>query len=103
MAGNATANEAFHLQVVYRGHLVQQRFPVGWHSSGGSRYGLACGMRVRRKQFRACDHRLRVVIVEPILTGLEAGYDRMSRRVRMLSGMLIRRTVTASDVPTLGT
>jgi hypothetical protein len=80
---------------------VQERFPIGWHSSCGSRYGLTSRMRVRRKQFRTLDRPLRLVIVEPVLTRLEAGYDRMPCRSSMLRCMLTRRTVTASDVPTL--
>ena len=96
-----TKRSIFRLPIA--GSLVQERFPVGWHPSGGSRYGLACGMRVRRKQFRTFDHRARLVIVEPILTRLEAGNDWMPRRFRMLGGMLIRRTVAASDVPALRT
>jgi hypothetical protein len=88
---------------VWNSQLIQLRFPIGGHPSGGSRYGLACGMRMRRKQFRTFDHRPRFVIVEPILARLEAGNDRMSRRFRVLGGMLTRRTVAASDVPTLRT
>ena len=58
---------------------------------------------MRRKQLHTLDHPLFVVIVEPILTRLEAGNDRMPCRCRMLGCMLARRTVTASDVPTLRT
>jgi hypothetical protein len=85
--------------------LVQERFPVGRNPSCGSRCGLICRMRMRRKQLHTFDrdHRLLLVIVEPILTRFEAGNDRMPRRRRMLGCMLTRRTVTASDVPTLGT
>ena len=54
-----------------------------------------------RKQLHPFDHSLFLVIEEPILTRLEAGYDRMLCRCRMLGCMLARRTVTASDVPTL--
>jgi hypothetical protein len=81
--------------------LVQERFPVAWHPSGGSRYGLIFWMRMRRKQLHTFDHRLRRVIVEPILARLEAGDDRMPCGCRMHGCMLIRRTVTATDVPTL--
>ena len=83
--------------------LIQQRFPIGRHSSRRSRSRLILRMRMRRKQFRAIDHPLLLVIVEPILTRLEAGNNRMPRRRRMLRRMLIRRTVTAPDVSTLGT
>jgi hypothetical protein len=41
-------------------------------------------MRMRRKQLHTLDHPLLLVIVEPILTWLKAGYDRMSCRCRML-------------------
>jgi len=44
-----------------------------------------------------------LVIEEPVLTRLKAGYDRMPCRRRMLWCMPTRRTVTASDVPTLRT
>ena len=46
---------------------------------------------------------LRFVIVEPIRTRLEAGNDRMPCFRRMLGRMLARRTVAATDVPTLRT
>ena len=65
-------------------------------------------MRMRREQLRTLDHPLLLVILllvieEPILTGLEAGNDRMPCCRRMLGRMLARRTVAATDVPTLGT
>ena len=58
---------------------------------------------MRRKQLYTLDHRLLLVIEEPILTRLKTGYYWMPRRRRMLRCMLTRRTVTASDVPTLRT
>src|SRR5208283_2728267 len=87
------------------GQLVQERFPVGWHPSCGSRCGLTFWMRMWRKQLHTLDrnHALLLVIEEPILTRLEAGNNRMPCRRRMLGCMLTRRTVTASDVPALGT
>jgi hypothetical protein len=60
-------------------------------------------MRKRRKQFHAFDHPLFLVIVEPVLTRLEAGNDRMSCRRRMFGRMLARRTIAASDVSALRT
>jgi hypothetical protein len=87
---------------LYR-RLVQERFPVGRHPSCRSRSGLIFWVRMRRKQLHTLDHPLRLVIEEPVLTGLEAGYDRVPCRSRMLGCMLARRTVTASDVPTLRT
>jgi len=81
------------------GSLVQQRFPVGRHSSRRSRYGLILGMRMRRKQSHTLDHRLLLEIVEPILTRLETGDDGMPRFRSMPGCMLARRTVAASDVP----
>src|SRR6478736_1705494 len=65
-------------------------------------------MRMRREQLRSLDHPLLLVILlfvieEPVLTGLEAGNDRMPSRCRMLGYVLARRTVTATDVPTLRT
>jgi hypothetical protein len=56
-----------------------------------------------RKQLHTLNHPLLLVIEEPILTRLETGNDRMPCRRRMLGCMLARRTVTASDVPTLCT
>jgi hypothetical protein len=83
--------------------LVQARFPVGWHPSRGSRYGLIFGMRLRRKQLHTFDHPLLPVIVRPVLTRLKARYNRMPGRCRMLGCMLTRGAVTASDVPALRT
>lgn len=83
--------------------LVEERFPVSRYSSGGSRHGLMFRVRMRRKQLRTLDHSLRLVIVEPILTGLKAGNDGMSSGCIMFGCMLVRRTVAAPDVPTLRT
>ncbi len=58
---------------------------------------------MRRKQLHALDHRGLVVIVEPILTWLEAGNDRMPGCSCVPGGMLARRAIAASDVPTLRT
>jgi len=68
----------------FDGWLVQERFPVGRHPSSWSRCGLISRVRMRRKQLCTLDHRLFLVIEEPILTRLKAGYDRMPRRRRML-------------------
>ena len=83
--------------------LIQERFPVGRHPSCRSRSGLIFWMRMWRKQLRTLDHVLLLVIEEPVLTGLEAGYDRVPRLSSMLRCVLARRTVTASDMPTLRT
>ena len=58
-------------------------------------------MRMGWKQLRAPDHRLRLVIVEPVLIRLEAGNDRVPCCRRVLGRMLPRRTVAATDVPAL--
>ena len=58
---------------------------------------------MRRKQLHALDHPLLLIIEEPILTWLKTGNDRMPCGRRMLGRMLARRTVAATDVPTLGT
>ena len=55
-----------------------------------------------RKQIHTLDHPPLLVVVEPILTRLEAGDDGMPP-CRMLGRMLTRRTVAATDVPTLRT
>jgi hypothetical protein len=54
---------------------------------------------MRREQPRTLDHLPLFVIVEPILTRLEAGNDRVPRCCGMLGCMLTWRTVAASDVP----
>jgi hypothetical protein len=41
-------------------------------------------MCVRWKQFHSVDHRLALIVEEPILAGLKAGYERMPSRGRML-------------------
>jgi hypothetical protein len=73
-----------HRRQAYDGWLVQKRFPVGRHFSRWSRSELISRVRMRRKQLYTLDHRLLVVIEEPILTRLKTGYDLMSRRRRML-------------------
>ena len=50
-----------------------------------------------RKQLHTLDHPPLLVIVEPILTRLEAGNDRIPCCRRMLGRMLARRTVAATD------
>jgi hypothetical protein len=85
------------------GQLVQERFPVGWHPPCWSRCGLIFWMRTRRKQLHTFDHPLRLVVVKPILARFKAGNDRVPRRGRMLGCMLTRRTVAASNMPTLRT
>src|SRR5271155_1066403 len=82
---------------------MQKRFPIGWNSPCRSRGWLILRMRMRRKQLHTLDHCLLLVIVEPILTRLEAGNDRMPCFCGMLGRMLARRTVAATDVPTLRT
>jgi hypothetical protein len=62
----------------YNGQLIQERLPVGRHPSCGSRYKLACGMRVRWEQWCTFDHSPSLVIVEPVLTRLKAGYNQMT-------------------------
>jgi len=80
---------------------VQQRFPIRWNSTCRSGRWLILRMRTWWKQLHTLDHPPFLVIVEPALTRFETGYDRMPCCRRMLGGMLTRRTVTASDVPTL--
>jgi hypothetical protein len=58
---------------------------------------------MRWGQLRPFDHFLPLVVVEPILTRLKAGNDRMPGLCRMLRCMLARRTVAATDVPALRT
>jgi hypothetical protein len=82
--------------------LVEERLPVGWHFSPWSGSRLIGGVRMRGKQLCALAFRLRLVIVEPILARLKAGYDRMPGRRSMFGCVLARRTVAAPDVPALG-
>ena len=58
---------------------------------------------MRGKQLRTRNHCALLVIEEPILAGLETGNDRMPGRSRVFGRMLARRTVAATDVPTLRT
>jgi len=82
---------------------VQQRFPVGRNPLCRPGRWLVRWMRMWRKQLHTLDHSPLLVIIEPILTRLEAGDDRMPRCRRMLGCMLTRRTVAAADVSTLRT
>ena len=66
------------------GQLVQERFPVAWHSLFGAGSGLIPGMRIRRNQLRTLNHLLLFVVVEPDFAWLKAGDDRMPRLFRML-------------------
>jgi len=71
------SRKRFICRLLHNGPLVQERFPVGWHPSCGSRCGLISGMRVRWKQFHTFDHPLLLVVVEPVLARFKAGNDRM--------------------------
>ena len=83
--------------------LVQQRFPISWDFSRWSGCWLIQGMRMRGKQLNALDHRALIIIVEPILTWLEASNDWMSGCGCVPGCMLAGRAIAASDVPTLRT
>jgi hypothetical protein len=83
--------------------LVQQRVPISWDFSRRPWCWLIQGMRMRGKQLNALDHGALVIIVEPILTWLEAGNDRMPRFSCVPGRMLTRRAIAATDVPTLRT
>src|SRR5712691_2540739 len=78
--------------------------PVMRNPTGRSRHTLVDRMTDRRHQRRpALIELIRLITPEPVLTGLEAGDDRMPGRGRVLTRMLRRRGVTASDVPALST
>jgi hypothetical protein len=47
-------------------------------------------MGARWRQFCTADHGFFFVVVKPILTGLEAGDDRMAAQPGMLRGVLLR-------------
>jgi hypothetical protein len=83
--------------------LVQQRFPISWDFSCWSGCLLIQGMRMRGKQLSALDHRGLIIIVEPILTWLEARNNRMAGCSCVPGRMLARRAIAATDVPTLRT
>ena len=60
-------------------------------------------MRVRRKQLHTLDHRLRLVIEEPVLTGFKAGNNRMSCCRRMLGCMWLGELSQHPTCPILHT
>jgi hypothetical protein len=82
---------------------VQEGLPICRYPPGGSGCGLSFGMGMRRRQLGAAHHVLLLVVIKPVLTGLEAGDDVMPRRRRVFRRVLIGRAVTTADVSTLRT
>ena len=78
---------------------MQTGLPIRWNPSCRAGDRLSFRVRVRRRQFRTLNHSLLLVIKKPVFTGFKAGNHGMSCHRRMSRCMLVRRTVTASDMP----
>lgn len=81
---------------------MQQRPPISWDMAARSRRRLILGMRVRRREFHAVNHRLFLVIPKPILAGFETRRHGMAARSRVARSVLAGRAVTATDMPAFG-
>jgi hypothetical protein len=80
---------------------MQTGLPVFRDPSFRSGRGLVLWMPARRSKLRPTDHLLSLIAPEPGFAGLKAGRDRMSRRVKVLRGMLTGRAVTTADMSAL--
>src|SRR5579871_6083464 len=60
-------------------------------------------MLVRRVKLRTGEELVIAIVVKPVLVGLEARDDGVTRRRVMLRCMLARRSITAADMPAFGT
>ena len=80
---------------------MQQRSPIARHTARGARDRLIERMRARWCQFCTRNHGFFFVVVEPLLTGFEAGNDRMAAHFGMPRGVLPRRAITTADVTAL--
>src|SRR5579863_6108427 len=69
--------------------FVKQRFPVRRHRSGWSGYRLIRRMRLRGVKLRTVEEFLRTIVIKPMLAGLEARDDRVTR-----SGVVFRCVLT---------
>lgn len=83
------------------GASVQATLPVGWHAAGWTRHRLVERVMERGSQLRALEVLVAHVVVEPLLTGLEAVDDGMLPRRRMLARVLRGGLVAAADVAAL--
>jgi hypothetical protein len=86
-----------------RALLVQQRHPVGRDASLRAGDRLVGWMMGRRRQCGSLHVVVRPIVVEPVLTGLEARDDRVLGAPGVLARVLLGRVVAASDMASLGT
>ena len=82
--------------------FVEQCLPVCGYSSGWSGHWLIWRMGVRRGKSWTREEFIRTVVVKPALTWLEACDDRVMARGVVLRGVLVRRTIAAANMTTLG-
>jgi hypothetical protein len=81
-------------------HLVQMTLPVGRDPPGGSGNRLVGGMRRWRSKIGGINHRIGLVIPEPLLPRLEALGDGVPCRTSMSRRVLAGRRVAAADMTT---
>jgi hypothetical protein len=72
--------------------------PVVGHATRGSGHGLIDRVVLRLRQLGALAELIARVVVEPVLSGLEAPNDQMAGGGRMAAGVLRGRRVAATDV-----
>ena len=78
--------------------LVEMPFPVARHLAGRTRRRLVQRMVLRRGQHRTLHAFVCLVIVEPVLAGLETAYDGVAAGFSMSAGMLAGRRVATADM-----
>ena len=82
--------------------FVKQRLPVRRHRAGRSGHRLIQRMTVRSVKLRAGEGFFCTIVVKPLLAGLEARDDRVTRSGVMFRCMLTWRGVAAADVTAFG-
>src|SRR5258708_28153763 len=82
--------------------ILELIFPIRWDAPLWSRRRLVEGWRSRRRQPGAVERLSGSIIPEPVLTRLEACYDKVASLAKVRSGVLVWRRIATADVAAFG-
>src|SRR5258706_10492950 len=82
--------------------FVEVIFPIRGDAPLWSRRRLVKGPRSRRRQPGAVERLSGCIVPEPVLTRLEACYDKVASLAKVRSGVLVWRRIATADVPAFG-
>jgi len=77
-------------------------FPIRWDAPLWSRRRLVEGPRSRQRQLGAVERLSGSIVPEPILTRLEACYDKVASLAKMRCSVLVWRRIATADVAAFG-